>query len=138
MTKKISKSLDHEPLLTDIQHLINQSRQKVALTVNAELTTLYWKIGHRINVEILKDSRAEYRQFIIEVTPQVVDKFGFSLTKTYLRHPERSEGSPEFGSVPGSLRSFATLRMTYLGSYSSKVYRAVFQQNLVAHFKLKI
>jgi hypothetical protein len=57
-----------------------------------------------------------------------VDKFGFSLTKTYLRHPERSEGSPEFGSVPGSLRSFATLRMTYLGSYHKNKLVAGFTQ----------
>lgn len=60
MIMKITKPLDHEHLLTDIQHLIDKSRQKVALAVNAELTMLYWRIGHRINVEILKDSRAEY------------------------------------------------------------------------------
>jgi len=43
------------------------------------------------------------------VTLQVVDKFGLNLSKLYSRHPERSEGSPESGSAPRSLRSFATL-----------------------------
>src|SRR3990167_2269699 len=86
MTKKISKSLDHEPLLTDIQHLINQSRQKVALTINAELTMLYWKIGHRISVEILKDSRAEYGQFIIEsLSRSLSTEFGRSFEVKNLR-----------------------------------------------------
>lgn len=78
MIKKTTTSLDYEPLLTDIQHLIIKSRQKVALAVNAELTMLYWRIGHRINVEILKDSRAEYGQFIIE-------KLSHSLTTEYGR-----------------------------------------------------
>ena len=66
MNKPMVGNPDHIPLLTDIQHLINQSRQKVALAVNAELTMLYWKVGHRINVEILKDDRAEYGQSVIE------------------------------------------------------------------------
>ncbi|HAT9777364.1 TPA: DUF1016 family protein [Legionella pneumophila subsp. pneumophila] len=54
----MTRTLDHQPLLADIQQLINKSRQKIALAVNAELTMLYWRIGHRINVEILKDTRA--------------------------------------------------------------------------------
>ncbi|MDP3560406.1 MAG: DUF1016 N-terminal domain-containing protein [Legionellaceae bacterium] len=66
MNKHIVGKPEHIPLLTDIQHLINQSRQKVALAVNTELTMLYWKVGHRINVEILKDERAEYGQSVIE------------------------------------------------------------------------
>jgi hypothetical protein len=33
-----------------------------------------------------------------KVTPQVVDKFVFDLIKLNRRHPERSEGSPEFGT----------------------------------------
>jgi len=33
------------------------------------------------------------------------------------RHPERSEGSPEYGFDLLILRSFATLRMTYLGCW---------------------
>ncbi|WP_222845441.1 hypothetical protein, partial [Legionella genomosp. 1] len=40
-------------------------------------------------------------------------------SQTVSRHPERSEGSPESGSVLSSLRSFATLWMTYLGSFNA-------------------
>lgn len=65
MTKQVIM-LDNKPLLEDIQQLINKSRQKVALDVNAELTILYWKIGHRINIEILQKNRAGYGQSIIE------------------------------------------------------------------------
>ena len=66
MNKHLAKKSDHVPLLTDIQYLINQARQKVASVVNAELTMLYWKVGYRINIEVLKDERAEYGQSIIE------------------------------------------------------------------------
>ena len=86
MSKKITKSLDHEPLLTDIQHLIDKSRQKIALAVNAELTMLYWRIGYRINVEILKDSRAEYGQFIIEnLSRSLTTEYGRSFEAKNLR-----------------------------------------------------
>lgn len=86
MTKKIIKSLPDESLLTDIQHLINQSRGKVALAVNAELTSLYWKIGHRINVEILRDGRAEYGQAIIEgISRNLTIEYGRSFETKNLR-----------------------------------------------------
>jgi hypothetical protein len=51
------------------------------------------------------------------VTPQVVDKFAFYSINLNPRHPERSEGTPEFGSNIVNLRSFTAFRMTNLGSY---------------------
>ncbi|WP_112218129.1 GIY-YIG nuclease family protein [Legionella quinlivanii] len=42
---------------------------------------------------------------------------------TSQRHPEHSKGAPESGSVPGSLRSFATFRMTYLRSTNCSITR---------------
>ena len=53
MSKEINKIL---PITTDIKLLIDQSRQNVAVTVNAEITLLYWKVGKRINKEILKNN----------------------------------------------------------------------------------
>jgi|GEM_PF-6078361 len=35
-------------LLVDVQRLIVEARQRLATTVNAELTLLYWRIGQRI------------------------------------------------------------------------------------------
>ena len=53
------------PLLDDLRLMIDETRQGVAATVNAALTTLYWRIGNRINEEILKGERAEYGQQIL-------------------------------------------------------------------------
>ncbi len=85
MTKPIS-TFTHEPLLIDIQQLINQSREKVAFAVNAELTMLYWKIGNRINVEILKENRAGYGQGIIEnLSRSLTAEYGRSFEEKNLR-----------------------------------------------------
>ncbi len=57
---------EHNPeLLQDLRTLIEESRTKVATTVNATLTMLYWQIGKRINDEILKGERATYGKQIV-------------------------------------------------------------------------
>lgn len=63
----------HEPdvpqqadtLLTELRGLIEQARAHVAQTANATLTMLYWRVGHRIGVELLKKERAPYGQEIV-------------------------------------------------------------------------
>lgn len=42
----------HEQVLGDVRELILQARVTVRAAVNAELTTLYWSIGKRIQSEI--------------------------------------------------------------------------------------
>ena len=37
------------PLVDDLRQIINQTRSRVAVNVNAELTLMYWHIGERIN-----------------------------------------------------------------------------------------
>ncbi len=46
--QKISTSL-----FVGIKQLIEQSRQKVAVAVNSEISMLYWHIGKRIKSDIL-------------------------------------------------------------------------------------
>ncbi len=40
--------------------LIEDLRQSIATTMNANLTILYWHVGYRIRREILEKERAEY------------------------------------------------------------------------------
>jgi hypothetical protein len=61
MENKLTNTL----LLNDVKTIINQSKQQIAITVNASLSMLYWQIGKRINEEILKEKRAEYGKQII-------------------------------------------------------------------------
>lgn len=75
------------PLLADVRQLIGDSRQRVALAVNAELTQLYWQIGNRVNVELLQGQRAEYgKQVIAELAKQLTTEFGKGWSERQLRY----------------------------------------------------
>lgn len=60
MTKKKTPALPAEALFHDLRGLIEETRAHVATTVNAALTMLYWRVGKRINEEILRGERAAY------------------------------------------------------------------------------
>ena len=81
------------PLLADVRQLIDSARQRVASTVNAELTQLYWQIGSRVNAELLKGQRAEYgKQVVVELAQQLTTEFGrltAELSALYLGRPGR-------------------------------------------------
>lgn len=49
----------------DLARLIAESRQRVAVAVNSELTLLYWAIGQRLSREILGGERAAYGSRLI-------------------------------------------------------------------------
>jgi len=60
MTAKNSPIQHNDALLHDLRGLIEETRSTVATTVNAALSMLYWRIGKRINEEILQGERAAY------------------------------------------------------------------------------
>ena len=65
------------PLVDDMRQIINQTRNRVAVNVNAELTLMYWHIGERINHEVLGNERAEYgKQIVATVSRQLQEEFG--------------------------------------------------------------
>jgi predicted nuclease of restriction endonuclease-like (RecB) superfamily len=74
-------------LFTDVRHLIDAARQRVAGAVNAELTQLYWQIGRRINSELLQGQRAEYgKRVIAELARQLITDFGKGWSERQLRY----------------------------------------------------
>jgi hypothetical protein len=56
---KLKKVNEEQQLLKDVTRLIEESRQWLAQTVNGTLTLLFWKIGKRINSEVLQNKRAQ-------------------------------------------------------------------------------
>ncbi|HLK61195.1 MAG TPA: PDDEXK nuclease domain-containing protein [Chthonomonadaceae bacterium] len=64
------------PLLAELRQIVQSARERVATTVNAELTMLYWRIGERLRKEILQAARAEYGK-------HVVDTIAISLTADF-------------------------------------------------------
>jgi hypothetical protein len=75
-------SMDHSmgeksAFVADVKQLIRLARQRSAVAVNAELTMLYWQVGRRISVELLKGERAEYGKQIVEsLSGELTETFG--------------------------------------------------------------
>ena len=71
-----------DPLYDAISLLIETSKQKVAYTVNSEMTMLYWTIGKYINEFILQGERATYgKQIIVGLSQKLTQKYGSSFSE---------------------------------------------------------
>jgi predicted nuclease of restriction endonuclease-like (RecB) superfamily len=82
----MTKLTQPDGLLEDIRGLIEEARSAVAVTVNAGLTMLYWRIGQRIRQEILAESRAEYgSQIVATVSRQLQQEFGSRFSEKSVR-----------------------------------------------------
>ncbi|MDO5523211.1 MAG: PDDEXK nuclease domain-containing protein [Bacteroidia bacterium] len=81
------KNLPNNQLLNAIVSLIDNARQRVAMSVNSELTLLYWNIGKQINQDILNNARADYGKAIVaELSKQLSDLYGAGFSKPNLHH----------------------------------------------------
>lgn len=75
-----------QKLESKIRELIEQSRRTVAVTVNAELTTLYWQIGSLINSGVLQNERAEYgKKFVFSLSKQLSKEYGRAFSEKNVR-----------------------------------------------------
>ena len=73
----VKKNIEKSPeIFIDICHIIESSRRKAAVSVNCEMTMMYWHIGKRIRDEVLCEKRAEYGK-------QVVASLAERLTENY-------------------------------------------------------
>lgn len=73
---------ENKKLIADVRTLIESAQQHAAITVNAQMTILYWNIGKRIKKEILKSERAEYGKNLINlVAQQLSAEFGKGFTR---------------------------------------------------------
>lgn len=74
-------------LAADVRSMIAQTRDGVALTVNASMTLLYWRIGKRIQLEVLQNERAEYgKEIVSTLSRQLVEEYGNGFSEKNLRH----------------------------------------------------
>ena len=69
--KNLPQKPDTSILFGDIRRMIEDAR--AAVTVNAGLTDLYWRIGKRINDEIVKGKRAAYGDEIVSTVSRQLE-----------------------------------------------------------------
>jgi predicted nuclease of restriction endonuclease-like (RecB) superfamily len=90
MSRKLTKAKGPlsppKELAADIERMIDEARSAVAVTVNAGLTLLYWRIGSRIHHDIMKQRRAEYgRRIVVTLSRQLVQRHGLNFNEKNLR-----------------------------------------------------
>lgn len=79
--------LQKKDLIQSIVSLIDGTRERVAFTVNSELTLLYWYIGKQINEDILRNGRADYGKTIVsELSKALIMKYGEGFSKRNLHN----------------------------------------------------
>ena len=78
-------------LFAEIKQLIEQTKIRVANSINSELCILYWKIGKTINTEILNNKRAGYgEEIIIDLSKKLTNEFGKGWSEKQISHCQRS------------------------------------------------
>ena len=79
-------SISSTDLFNELSHLIEQSKQQVAVQANSALTILFWQVGNRIHQDILQNKRAEYgKQIVPTVSAQLENKYGRNFTEKNVR-----------------------------------------------------
>jgi hypothetical protein len=84
---KMSKEVHHNPLFLSIKELIEQSKQQLAISVNATMSMLYWQIGKRINEDVNRQNRAESygKQIVATLWRQLETDYCKSFSEKNLR-----------------------------------------------------
>lgn len=86
MSDKQSLAIVESTLLPEIRQLIHESQQRAAVAVNAELTMLYWDVGHTIRAAI-GEQRADYGQQIVAcLAARLSSEYGRKWGVSTLRH----------------------------------------------------
>jgi predicted nuclease of restriction endonuclease-like (RecB) superfamily len=76
MTQKALTS-ENAPLIRDLKEIIHQARLKMGKSVDSALVMLYWRIGRRIQDDILKQERAAYgEEIVVTLSQQLTVEFG--------------------------------------------------------------
>jgi predicted nuclease of restriction endonuclease-like (RecB) superfamily len=82
-----SISNNNTQLLDALVSLIDNSRNRVATTINSELTLLYWNIGKQINDDILKNKRADYGKKVLPLlSKELTERYGTGFSERNLKN----------------------------------------------------
>jgi len=73
-------------LYKEISEMIEQSRRVIYSRANIETVLLFWKIGKRVNSDVLNHKRADYgKQIVISLSRKLTEKYGRSFDEKNLR-----------------------------------------------------
>jgi len=80
-------SVQNNSLFTSIRQLIEESKQQVAVAVNATMSMLYWRVGVTINNELerYKETQNYGKQIVATLWRQLQSEYGTSFSEKNLR-----------------------------------------------------
>lgn len=85
--QKVDQLPESQQLYTDVCHIIDETRTRVAVYVNAEVCHTNWLIGKRIKEDILYNKRAEYgKQVVKNLSARLTEKYGRGWSDRTLLH----------------------------------------------------
>jgi len=83
--EQIQENIRHQ-LLSDIRLLITEAKQSAAIAVNATMSLLYWRIGKRLNDQVLQGKRAGYgEELVIGISKELTAEYGAGFSEKNLR-----------------------------------------------------
>lgn len=69
--------IPNQQLYSDVCRLVEEAKMYVASNVNQTITLLYWKIGDRINTELIQGQRLQYgKKIVAQLAVQLQQQFG--------------------------------------------------------------
>lgn len=78
-------------LYNDVCKIIDNTRSRIATTVNAEICMLNWTVGKRIKEDVLYNKRAEYgKEIVKQLSVKLTEKYGKGWSDRKLLHCIRS------------------------------------------------
>ena len=79
--------IDNTAIFREIKSFIEESKKHLAVAVNSTMAMLYWKVGKRINDDVLKNKRAGYgKQIVATLSRQLTNEYGKGWSEKHLRH----------------------------------------------------
>ncbi|MBR4521183.1 MAG: DUF1016 family protein [Paludibacteraceae bacterium] len=85
--QKVTELPESQQLYTDVCHIIDETRTRVAVYVNAEVCHTNWLIGKRIIEDVLYNKRAEYgKQVVKNLSLRLSERYGKGWSEKTLRH----------------------------------------------------
>lgn len=95
-------NITNDILFKDLAQIIEQGKKQAVARVNSTLTLVYWQVGHRINVDILNNERAEYgKEVVAQISGQLELAYGRQFTfRNVRRMVQFADSFRDFTIVP--------------------------------------
>lgn len=122
-------------LLADLREIIRRGKSQAVAAVNSALTLTYWRVGQRINTEVLRGERAAYgQQVVASLSESLVAQYGKSFEARNLRRMMQfAELFPDSRIVSPLATQLSWTHFTILLTVSSDSARMFYAQQSADH-----